>query len=288
MRSVLAAAAAAVLLTGCGTALAQPGTGHSGNRPRTAVVMNGSRAEAQACVRHLMAELSLPEGSEPAHLKSLPETVRAQAPDAPGWAGASRILIVPGQPLAVLQRISAHAPFNEPVIYSVTPVQSSTMLEAPEPGIDAVILDLAVEAHSRATTLVGAYAFAAWLPYRTAAEHLDPAGFRAVTISADQLDPGPHQVMRTFTSAAVIAGFAAFLDGRRPAPAAALAGVSCPAPLVSFTLRFTAAGKQAPEVAVSTAGCLVDTITVNGRQQPSLWDTGGGLASMAHKLLGLS
>jgi hypothetical protein len=40
-------------------------------------------------------------------------------------------------------------------------------------------------------------------------------------------------VTRTFTSAAVIAGLAAFLDGRPPAPAAALAGVSCPAPLVT-------------------------------------------------------
>ena len=288
MRSFLAAVAAAVLLTGCGTALSQPGAGHSGDGPRTAVVVNGSRAKAQAYVRHLMAELSLPAGSEPAHLTSLPQIVRARAPGTPGWAGASRILIVPGQPLAVLQRISAHAPFNEPVIYSATPVLSSTIVQAPGPGVDAVILDLAVQAHSRTTTLVGAYAFAAWLPYRTAAEHLEPASFRAVTISADQLVPRAHQVTRTFTSAAVIARLAAFLNGRPPAPAAVLAGVSCPAPLVSFTLRFTAAGRQAPAVAVSTADCMVDAITVNGRQQPSLWDTAGGLESMARKLLGLT
>ena len=92
---------------------------------------------------------------------------------------------MPGQPLAVLQRISTHAPYHERLIYSVTPVQSDTILQAPKPGIDAVILDLAVEAHSRTTTLVGAYAFAAWLPYRSAAEHLDAASFRAVTIVAD-------------------------------------------------------------------------------------------------------
>jgi hypothetical protein len=288
MRSFLAGAAAAVLLTGCGTALAQSGTGHSGGRPRTAVVVNGSRAEAQAYVRHLMAELSLPEGSVPAHLTSLPQIVRARAPDAPGWAGASRILIVPGQPLAVLRRISAHAPFDEPVIYSATPVLNSTMRPAPKPGIDAVILDLAVQAHSRTTTLVGAYAFAAWLPSRAAAEHLEPASFRAVTISADQLVPRPHQVTRTFTSAAVIARLAAFLNGRPPAPTAALAGVSCPAPLASITLRFAATGRQAPAVAVSAADCMVDAITVNGGLQPLLWDTAGGLESMARKLLGLT
>jgi hypothetical protein len=288
MRSFLAGAAAAVLLTGCGAALAQPGAGHSGGRPRAAVVVTGSRAQAQAYVRHLMAELSLPAGSVPAHLTSLPPIVRAQAPGGPGWAGASRILIVPGRPLAVLQRISAHAPFNEPVIYSATPVLSSTMRPAPKPGIDAVILDLAVQAHSRTTTLVGAYAFAAWLPYRTAAEQLEPASFGAVTISADQLAPRPHRVTRTFTSAAVIARLAAFLNGRPPAPAAALAGVSCPAPLASVTLRFTATGRQAPAVAVSAAGCMADAITVNGRQQPSLWDTAGGPESMARKLLGLA
>ena len=287
MRSFLAGVAAAVLLAGCGTALAQPGTGHSGGRPRTAVALNGSRVQAQAYVRHLMAELSLPGGSVPAHLRSLPGIARARAPGGPGWAGASQILIVPGQPLAVLQRISAHAPFNEPVTFSVTPVASSTLRPAPEPGIDAVILDLAVQAHSRTTTLVAAYAFAAWLPSRTAAEHLDPAAFRAVTISADQLVSRPHQVTRTLTSAAVIARLAAFLNGRPPAPAAALADMSCPAPLASVTLRFTARGRQAPVVAVTAAGCMADAITVNGRQQPLLWDTAGALESMARKLLGL-
>ena len=84
MRSFLAGAAAAVLLTGCDTATAQSGTGDPGGGSRTTLVVNGSRAEAQAYVRHLMAELSLPEGSEPTHWKSLPEIVRVQAPDGPG------------------------------------------------------------------------------------------------------------------------------------------------------------------------------------------------------------
>jgi hypothetical protein len=33
---------------------------------------------------------------------------------------------------------------------------------------------------------------------------------------------------------------------------------------------------------------MVDAITVNGRQQPLLCDAGGGLASLARKLLSLS
>jgi hypothetical protein len=139
---ILAGMAVAVLLTGCGTALAQPAAGHFGRQPRTqprtAAVVTGTRAQAQAYVRHAMAELSLPAGARPAHLKSLPEMMRVQAPAGTGWAGASRILIVPGQPEAVLQRISGHAPFNEPGGHTATPVVSSTMLAAPEPGLDAV------------------------------------------------------------------------------------------------------------------------------------------------------
>lgn len=284
MRSFLAGAVAAVLLAGCGTALTQSGTGHSGNGPRATVVVRGSRAQAQAYVGHLMAELSLPEGTEPARSQSLPQIVRAQAPAAPGWAGASRILIVPGQPLAVLRRISAHAPFNEPVIYSVTPVLDGAIVEAPEPGIDVAVLDLAVEAHSRTTTLVGAYAFAAWLPYRTGAEHLDAASFRSVTIIRDQIFATQRTVSRTFTSPAVISRFTAFLNGRSPAPQSLVDGLSC-APVAGYTLRFTPRDKNGPAVTVS-AECQTVAITVNGTLQPLLWDSGGSLEAIASKQLG--
>jgi len=286
MRSFLAGMAAAVLLTGCGTALAQPGAGHSGSQPRTAAVVTGTQAQAQAYVRHAMAELSLPAGTETAHLKSLPEIMRDQAPAATGWAGASRILIVPGQPEAVLQRISGHAPFNEPEDYTATPVQSSTMLPAPEPGIDAVVLDLAVQAYSRNTTLVGVYAFAAWLPYRTAAEHLDPASFRSVAIVEDQIIRGKQRtVSRTFTSAAVIARFATFLNARVPAPESAMGEMSCPPPVNTYALRFAARAKHGPAV-TAAAFCGTIAISVNGKQQPWLWDTNGGLGTIASAVLG--
>jgi hypothetical protein len=287
MRSFLAGAAVAVLLAGCGTARAQSGTVHAGGRPQAAVVASGgSRAQAQAYVRRLIAELSLPEGAKPAQLKQLPQIMRAQSPGTTGWAGASRILIVPGQPLAVLKRISGHPPFNEPVIYEATPVMDSTMRAAPEPGINVVILDLAVQARSRTTTLVGAYAFAAWLPYRTVAEHLDPATFRAVTIIKDQIvSTRQRTVSRTFTSPAVIARFAAFLNGRTPAPESAVGALSCPAPFLTYALRFTARDGHGPAVTAS-ASCWTIAIRVNGKQQPLLWDTGDGLETIARSLAG--
>jgi hypothetical protein len=283
MRAFLACVAAAVLLTGCGAALAQPEAGRSGSQPRTTAVVTGSRAQAQAYVRHAMAELSLPAGTEPAHLRVLPEMMRDQAPGTTGWAGASRILIVPGQPLAVLQRISGHAPYSQPVTYSATPVQSSTLLAAPEPGLDAAVLDLAVQAYSRTTTLVGAYAFASWLPYRTAAEHLNPALFSAVTIVKDQLLHGKQS--RTFISAAVISRFAAFLNGRSPAQLSAVGGMSCPPPVVTYAVRFMPRDGDGPVVTTS-AGCGTIAIGVNGEPQPSLWDTDGGLDAIASAVFG--
>jgi hypothetical protein len=287
MRSILAGMAAAVLLTGCGTALAQPGAGHSGRQPRTAAVVTGTRAQAQAYVRHAMAELSLPAGTKPAHLKSLPGIMRALAPSGTGWVGGSRILIVPGQPEAVLQRISGHAPFNEPGGYTATPVLSSTMLPAPEPGLDAAILELAVQAYSRTTTLVGAYAFAAWLPYRTAAEHLNPASFRSVTIVKDQINDGKQSTeSHTFTSTALIGRFASVLNADVPAPPSAQGELlGCVPGGITYTLRFTARAERGPSVTAS-AFCGTIAISVNGKPQPSLWDTNGGLEKIASAVSG--
>ena len=235
---------------------------------------------------HLLKQLGLPPGARPAHVKSLPPLLRDPRAPGAGWVSVQRILLAPGKPRAVWETLLAHAPFDEPTRFGAVPTSVGTLLPAPARGVDAAELDVSMAPLSGTTTLVAAYAYAAWLPSRTVAEHLEPARFRAVTISADQLVPRPHQVTRTFTSAAVIARLAAFLNGRPPAPTAALVALSCAAPLASFTLRFTATGRQAPAVAVSTAGCMADTVTVNGRQQPLLWDTEGGLASMARKLLG--
>ncbi len=60
-------------------------------------------------------------------------------------------------------------------------------------------------------------------------------------------------------------------------------GLSC-APGVSYSLRFTARDKHGPAVTVS-ALCGTVAITVNGKAQPLLWDTSGGLETIASKLL---
>jgi len=56
-------------------------------------------------------------------------------------------------------------------------------------------------------------------------------------------------------------------------------------PGAGYTLRFTPREKHGPAVTVS-AFCQTVTITVNGTTQPLLWDTGGGLDTIANDLLG--
>jgi hypothetical protein len=139
------------------------------------------------------------------------------------------------------------------------------------------------EPWSRGTTLIAAYAFATSLPVRTAAEHLDPGRFHAVTLSARELTPPQRTTTRTFTSAAVIARLAAYLNGRPPTPPLA---VSCPAPIASYQVTFVPKQGGGPAVTAGP-GCLADRIDVDGVPQPLVWDSGGRLAEMIRQLLGL-
>ena len=288
MRSWLAAVAvstaAAILLAGCASGPAGPGPG-AGPRVVTSSWANGTKAQAQALARHLLAELSFPPGTKPAHVRSLPSLLRDYQGPGAGWAGGQEILVAPGNPRSVLERLDAHAPFSTPTRYGpALPTWSGILLPAPEPGIDAAQVSVGIATYSGTTTLVTAHAYATWLPARTAAEHLDPFSFRAVTVGEDRPIPSSRQVTRTFTDPAVIVRLAAFVNGLPPAPA--LTARSCAAVISRYTLRFTARDTNGPAVVVSTVECGTDVITVNGKPQPGLWDTHARLAAMARELLG--
>ena len=279
MRSWLTAAAVAIALTGCATAHA---TTAASARPASGP---GPQAKALALARHLVAELRLPPGTKPAHLSSLPPDLRdPQAPPGHGWASAIRILAAPGSAIAVLNTLLTHAPFNETGgSTQVVPVTVSTLQASPEPGVDAAMVDVSVMQYSRTTTLLAARAFAAWLPVRTTAEHLDPASIRAVTITEVFNIPAHRQVTRTFVSRAVISELAALLNGLKPAPELAL---PCPMPVATATLKFTPVNKNGRTAVVSVSGCGFDYVTVNGAPQPWLWDQDGRLPALTCKLIG--
>ena len=283
------ALAAVVVLAGCGTAHAtagpRTGTTASATAARTSADSGGTQAKALALARHLVAEMRLPPGTRLAHPASIPRLLRRSPPLGAGWASAERLLVAPGKPAAVWKLVLAYPPFNEPSGPGVAPEMVSTMQAAPAPGIDADTVSVSMTALSPTTTLVAAYAYAAWLPVRTADEHLAPASFRAVTISANQIISQPHHLTRTFTSTAIIVRLAASMNALTPAPVGAVADMSCPPPMGSYTLRFVARNPRAPAVVISTGGCLTDSVTVHGKPQPLLWDTHGTLTTTVRELL---
>jgi hypothetical protein len=281
MRSWLVAAVAAITVTGCATAHATA-TAHAHAAATGPAPGQGSQAKALALVRHLVAEVSVPPGTRPEHLSSLPPGLRdPDAPSGPGWASVTRILVAPGNAIAVLDTLLQHAPFGDGSP-RIVPVTVSTRLESPEPGIDAAVVDVSVVQYSRTTTLLAVRASAAWLPVRTAAEHLDPAHIRAVTLTEVD-NKFPAQVRRTLASRAVIAMLATLLNRLKPA---VFELASCPAPEASSTLRFTPANGNGNTVVVSTFGCGFDQVTVNGASQPPLSDPEDRLLALTRQLAG--
>jgi hypothetical protein len=292
IRSWHGVVAAALVLAGCGSSAAGPvgpavrSTGLSASA--SAAGTGSSRPDpsrAGALARHLVAEMTVPPGTKPFPARSLPRAMRDTGPPAgQGWVRAERVLLAPVTPAAAWAVVEAHAPFNEPGAMGPAVVNgltgSSTLLPAPEPGVAAAQVAVWAEPWSHGTTLIAAYAYATPRPVRTAAEHLDPGRFSTVTVTVTTYIPHVRTTTRTFTSAAVIARLAAFLNAR---PAAPQIAVPCPAPAASYQLRFTA--KAGDPVLTVSDGCLTDQIAVNGAQQPSVWDNDGGLGKLVRSVL---
>ena len=147
-----------------------------------------------------------------------------------------------------------------------------TVLPAPEPGIDVAQFSVTLVQLSSKTILIAVSADAAWLPARTPAEHLDPAAFGSVTISAQRWAQA-HVVTRTSTAQADISRLTAIINSGTPAPTGVVAGMHCAAVATVYILRFTPRAAGGPSVVVTLGACPhAYDITVNGKQQPSLWD----------------
>jgi hypothetical protein len=121
---------------------------------------------------------------------------------------------------------------------------------------------------------------------RTAAEHLNPAIFRSVTVVRQLTNYGKQSTeSRTFTSTALIGRLAAVLNAGVPAPPTALGELpGCVPGGISYTFRFSARAKHGPVVTASPF-CDAIAISVNGKQQPALWDN-GDLETIAGPLFG--
>jgi hypothetical protein len=286
MRIWLAIAAAGVLLSGCGAAAAQPGgrTPHSVALMAPAASASTLRERALALAERYIGELRPPHGTRTVHLKKLPPPLNQPQPALqPGWVRVTETLEAPTQPESAWTTMLARTPLNDG---PMEPGESaSAILPAPESGIDVAAFGVTLVRLSSSTVLIFVDAEAVWLPTRTAAEHLNPAAFRSVTISAQ---PWQGRITkRTFTSEPDIARLTSIINTGVPAPLAVVGGMSCAPVAIVYTLRFTPRAADGPSVVVAMGACPhAYGITVNGKQQPSLWDN-GKLRAAAASLLGI-
>jgi len=268
MRTCLAVAVAAGLfLAGCGST---PSRGTVAvNAPHAAMApAGGLRERAQALVRRLVNELSPPPGTRTVQLAKLPPPLTyPPAPLQAGWVRVQRTLEAPAQPRSAWAGLLAHTPLRQ--IGTITPgAGAGAILPAPEPGIDVARFSVTLVQLSGTTILIAVGAEAAWLPTRTSAEHLDPAAFGSVTISAQRWAQ-TRVVTRTFTARAGISRLTAIVNAGVPAPMSVVAGMHCAPVATVYILRFTPRVAGGPSAVVTLGACPhAYGITVSGQQQP--------------------
>jgi hypothetical protein len=247
--------------------------------------------------RRLLSRLALPAGAQPAHVSPLPAELQGPANLIIGSADVHRLFALRQPMPAVHDFLLAHVPAGmrrdsngQGRGQAGVTMQSISYAPLSLPsGISQAELAATVVPGSDGSSLVRADAQVSWFPPRTAAEHLSPAGLQSVTISATlSASPNgrPHAVSRVFTSSAVLAQLARFVNGL---PAAAQPSVmNCPASAATYRLQFAGKGGNAPSVVATTHSCATDAITVNGQAQPALGDPGNKLAVAAGSLLHLA
>ena len=292
-------ATAAVLLAGCGTRTANP-PARGGTTPAAVARARpgagpwpaaGSRAGAQALAARLLSSLVLPPGARPVQLRALPALLRQQ-PIGYGeinTAYVHRVFLL-RQPMTAGQAfLKGHPPAGMRALGSGRLTQSGGIAmenvsfnpRSLPAGIHSAELNTKVVPAAGGGSLMRADAAATWYPARSAAEHIDPKGYRAAVVSITMFNPRLHTVRRTFISRGVIARLAGLADGLHAAPDVPM---GCPAMLASYRIAFVPASGRAPRVMVIPSGCLTVGVAVAGAAQPELWGD-AGLIRAAKQLL---
>jgi hypothetical protein len=253
----------------------------------------GSRAEALALAKKLLPQVILPPGTRvlrgpvPPRLRG--RGVGLGARDA---VDVHRQFAAVARQSAVARFFRGHVPAGMRFLDNGSDSDGSHLVwldlaDQPRhlpPGIYQAEVDLTVVPAPHGGTLVRADAQAVWLPPRAAAEHIDPARFGSVVLTADEVYAKNHTVTRRVTSRVVIARLAGLLNSLPAAPDLAM---SCPMAPVVYRAGFAATADGRPSVVAGTGGCFSIALSVRGQAQPPLADQPGKLATYVHDLLGI-
>jgi hypothetical protein len=253
----------------------------------------GSRAQASALAASLLSRLAAPPSARPAAPRPVPGPLRQPAESsAAGYSVDRHKFFAWPASAASVAFLMSHLPAgliwagngqsSGPPGTGLTFVDET--MHRPPAGIYQAGLVLSFTAVPGARSLLRADAQVTWYPPRTAAEYVDPARFRAVTVSATLLNPKQHTVRRTFTTGTVIARLARSLNSLHADPGLSL---HCPALTGSYRIAFAAAAGAGPVVVAAPTECLVVQISAGGRVQPDLLGSRRPIALIT-RLLGLA
>ena len=286
--SLFVAVSLAVTLTACGSVVTPPATGPSPSATPSAAAIPGppagSRAEAAALARQLLARLRLPPGARRLPSEPLPPSLSEPAVQ---YAGGSASLdqyrlFALTQPMATAAALlAAQVPpgLDESGTGSGSGPDGATMQEVDyQPrsvpaGIAGAQLVFTVVPALSGGSLLRADAQVTWYPPRTAAEYIDPARYHVLSIAVSISGRKPHTVHKVVTSHAFIARLAELLDRLQAEPPGVEA---CPAIWADYQVAFSVSRHSGPVVVISfnETGCGGTGITVNGRSQPPVEDHG--------------
>jgi hypothetical protein len=253
----------------------------------------GSRAAALTLARQMLSRLVVPPGSQAAHPSPVPKLLSVPpAGDAlPHTVVLHRFVVVREPAAAVQSFLLAHVPagmtwagggLGSGTANTVTVLWVGYSPRSVAAGLANAELGTNAMAAAGGDTLIRVDASVSWFPPRSAAEQLNAASFGSVTVTATEFLPRSRTVTRIFTSAAVIGRLVAVADRLPATPYPDVAAMSCAPGGTAYSLEFT------PGVVLYAGGCGgSDAITVNGKQQPRLWDQ-GVLTSAARQLLHLT
>jgi hypothetical protein len=280
----------ACTLSGCGTA--HMAAGYAPPQPDHRV-QAGQRARTYA--RRLMTELRLPAGAKPTQwpspmrpeMKPMLPAIEANVVDVralyrTSWP-ISRVngFLTAQNPVGLLPGDRGPAGTKGPTPPGAYYVDYNP--KTAPPWVYAATLATAVVPAQGGGSLLRVDAQVAWYPPRSKAEHIDPRRYKSVTLTAPGLRPGSRPRTRTFTAPAVVAKLAAIFNAL---PAEPDLTINCPmmGPSTTYQVVFTPAIRQWRRVVAGTMGCGIDTISVNGRQQPALHDASSLVAEVNHLL----
>ena len=285
-------AGAAILATACGTAPAPGALGKptGGTLTRAHRVSPAdSRAGATAYARRLLASLPLPSSA-----RKLPWPTRPPA----GLSPARPAILSDFVDVKALYRVSksmsatygfllAHHPtgttaeaYGQDSLSGTVTSQFADFTGAHLPGgIFSAELDTVIRPRPGGGSLLRADAVVAWYPPRGTARHIDPAGYRAVTV---RWLHGYSVTARTLVSRHAVLYFAGLYNGLYGAPDVE---TSCPGVMLGsgrneYRIVFSPARGQ-PRIVVSPTSCMFVGVSIGGRQVSALYPATALLSAAA-------